>query len=114
MKRSPFGIEYYQIPKVERAYLLKAQETKFSKSKGKNFVEIEAKKKAFIPGPQYNTTYDWTKMINGNSGKFLKSQRLTLPMEIIKNKEKGTPSPGQYETSVWKKIDDKIIGNYKQ
>ena len=38
-----------------------------------NFAEIEAKNKAFVPGPQYNTTYEWDKMIKGNTGKFLKS-----------------------------------------
>lgn len=84
------------------------------KSKLVNFAEFEAKSKAYIPGPQYNTTSDWSKMIKGNTGKFLKSQRLTLPMEIIKNKDKGTPSPGQYDVEVWKKFDPAIAGNYKQ
>lgn len=35
-------------------------------------------------------------------------------MEIIKNKDKGTPSPGLYETSVWKKFEQSVTGNYKQ
>lgn len=64
------------------------------KQKIKNFAELEAKRKAFIPGPNYNTTYDWTKMIPSKTGQFQKSQRITLAGEIIKNKDKTTPSPG--------------------
>jgi hypothetical protein len=107
LKRSPFGIEYYSPPKMERAYLLGPKNAKMEKSKLSNFADLEAKNKAFVPGPShYSTATDWSKMIKGNSGKFLKSQRLTLPMEIMKNKEKGTPSPGQYEnTEVWRKFE---------
>ena len=35
-------------------------------------------------------------------------------MEIIKNKDKGTPSPGLYNTDVWKKFDLSITASYKQ
>ena len=111
MKKIPFGIDYYSPPKWERAYLIKPRNIKIGTTKNKNFAEIEAKNKAFVPAPNiYNTAQEWTK--KGNNGKFLKSQRLTLPMEIIKNKDKGTPSPGQYNTEVWKKFELSVTGNY--
>lgn len=37
---------------------------------------------------------------------------MTIAGEIMKNKDKTTPSPGQYEAAPWKKINDKITGNY--
>ena len=48
-------------------------------------------------------------MKGNNKGKFMKQERITLVGEIIKNKDKGTPSPAQYEM---KKLQT-IIGNYK-
>ncbi len=63
LRKQSFGIEYYNLPKVERAYLLKPLQGKISKSKVKNFAELEAHMKAFVPGPMYNTTQDWNKLI---------------------------------------------------
>lgn len=51
LKKQPFGIDYYNPPKMERAYLLKPLQGKMDKSKVRNFAEVEAKMKAFIPGP---------------------------------------------------------------
>jgi hypothetical protein len=112
LRQSPFGIEYYNPPKMERAYLLKPHMGRIDRQKIKNFTEVEAKNKAYIPGPQYNTTTDWNKVLPNQTGKFLKSQRITLAGEILKYKDKTTPSPGQYESAPWKKINDKIAGNY--
>jgi hypothetical protein len=61
LKVQPFGIENYNFPKVERAYLLKPHLGKTSKDKKKNFTEIEADLHKFVPGPIYNTMTDWTK-----------------------------------------------------
>ena len=41
-------------------------------------------------------------MIKGNKGKFLKLDRMTIAGEILKNKDKTTPSPGQYDSLQWK------------
>lgn len=112
LRQSPFGIEYYNPPKIERAYLLKPYLGRMDRQKVKNFAELEAKNKAYVPGPQYNTTTDWTKTMPNQTGRFLKSQRITIAGEILKYKDKTTPSPGQYEATPWKKINDKITGNY--
>lgn len=47
-----------------------------------------------MPGPMYNTMQDWNKMIPKQQGKFLKNARITVAGEILKNKDKATPSPG--------------------
>ena len=65
LRHQPFGVEYYNPPKMERAYLLKPHNGKIDKQKIANFADLEAKNKAFIPGPQYNTTTDWTKTLPG-------------------------------------------------
>jgi hypothetical protein len=54
-----FGIDYYNPPKMEMN-LVPARSNLISKQKLKNFADIEAKNKSFIPAPTaYNTTYDW-------------------------------------------------------
>lgn len=70
LRQVPFGFDFYNPPKVERAYL-KGKNYTMDKSKNTNFAELEAKNKSFVPGPAYNTTYDWSLMIKGNRGKFL-------------------------------------------
>jgi hypothetical protein len=57
---------------VERAYL-KPRNYTINKGRNPNFAELEAKNKSHIPGPNYNTTYDWGKMNKDGKGKFLKS-----------------------------------------
>jgi hypothetical protein len=55
-------------------------------------------------------------MIPKNTGKFLKNDRTTIAGEIFKNSkkpEKSNPSPNLYDVSSWKKIEDKVTGNYK-
>ena len=113
MKKPAFGFDFYNPPKVERAYL-QARIVQIGKAKLPNFAEIEAKRKSFVPGPpNYNTTLDWSKdNIKGNRGRFLKSPRMTIAQEIIKNKDKGTPSPGQYDSLQWKN-HERVIGNFK-
>jgi hypothetical protein len=117
LKKSPFGIELYNVPKVERAYLLKPHQGKIDKQKRINFAEHEARRKSYVPSPsQYNTVHEWNQLIPKQTGKFLKGERMTIAGEIIKNSkkpEKSTPSPNHYNISVWKKIDDKALGNYK-
>ena len=71
--------------------LIPARSFKVGKEQCRNFAELEAKSKAYIPGPQYNTTIDWSK---NKKGKWLKGQRLTSTDLIIKNKDKTTPAPG--------------------
>lgn len=118
LKKSPFGIDLYHVPKVERAYLLKPHQGKIDKEKRINFAENEAKRKQYVPAPsQYNTVSEWNQLIPKQTGKFLKGDRTTIAGEIMKNSkklEKTTPSPNLYNTSVWKKIDDQVVGNYKQ
>jgi hypothetical protein len=63
LRELPFGIENYSPPKMERAYLLKPYFGKIDKAKITNFAEVEAKRKGYIPGPNYNTIYDWNKII---------------------------------------------------
>ena len=56
LRKSPFGIDLYNVPKVERAYLLKPHQGKIDKSKRINFVETEANLRKYVPGPsQYQT-----------------------------------------------------------
>lgn len=88
----PFGFEFYKPPKVERAYL-KPHNTKMDKAKIQSCIQKEVTSKSFIPGASYNTTFDWSTMIKGDKGKFLKSPRLTVTEEIIKKKSKASPSP---------------------
>jgi hypothetical protein len=61
LKISPFGIDMYVPPKMERAYLLKPHMGKIDKAKNRNFSDIEADVHKDVPGPIYNTTFDWTK-----------------------------------------------------
>lgn len=96
LRQEPFGIEYYNLPKVERAYLLKPHHGLISKSKRDNFTDAEIKAHGWVPGPQYTTTYEWDKMTGKTKGKFLKGERVTIPGEIFKKSksiEKCTPSP---------------------
>lgn len=90
LKVSPFGIENYEVPKVERFYLLKPYFGKSDKIKKKNFTDIEAGLHSFVPGPMYNTTTDWTKTIPLYNGKFLKCDRQT-PETTLKRREKVSP-----------------------
>jgi hypothetical protein len=53
---------------MERAYLLKPHQGKIDKQKMENFADLEAKNKAYVPGPHYNTSYDWSKMIPAKTG----------------------------------------------
>lgn len=68
MRVLPYGIDLYETPKVERAYLLKPHFGKISKSNNKNFSDIEAGLHKFVPGPIYNTTIDWNKQFHHKRG----------------------------------------------
>ena len=92
-KKPSFGFEFYSPPKNERL-LIPPRSVKIGKLNIPNFAEQYAKTKAFVPAPSaYNTSYNWSKMIDGHIGKFMKKERITVAGEILKNKDKGTPSP---------------------
>ena len=110
----PFGIDLYEVPKVERAYLLKPQYGKQDKVKKKNFTQIEAELHKDVPGPIYNTMIDWSKEIPHGKGKFLKAERV-IPEKYANKKEKMTPSPAQYHPmEAWKQFVPKTKGNFNQ
>lgn len=110
----PFGIDLYRVPKVERAFLLKPHLGKACKAVNKNFSDIEAALYKDVPGPIYNTTFDWNKEMPFNKGKFLKAERY-LPESVMKKKERQTPSPAQYKVlESWKSFSPHTKGNFKQ
>ena len=114
LKISPFGIDNYYPPKMERAYLLKPHMGKFDKNKNRNFSDLEAALHKEVPGPIYNTTTDWNKQIPFNKGCFLKADR-DIPDSILKKKENLTPAPNQYhQLQSWKQFEPHTKGNFKQ
>lgn len=80
LRVKPFGIDPYYPPKMERAYLLKPYFGKQNKANPKTFADLEANSHKFVPGPIYNTAFDWSKDFPHGKGRFLKGER-TLPEE---------------------------------
>jgi roadblock/LC7 domain-containing protein len=67
---------------------------KFPKKSAPGFIDTVTKNKAFLPSPShYKTTYDWSTLMAGTKGKFLKQKRITTTEEILNNKNNATPSP---------------------
>jgi hypothetical protein len=104
LKVKPFGIEMYEVPKIERAYLLKPQYGKQDKLARKIFTQVEAELHKDVPGPIYNTLIDWNNQIPHGKGRFMKAER-TIPEKFANKKEKMTPSPSQYHPlESWKQF----------
>ena len=109
LRKQAFGLEHYTPPKNERL-LAKIPQGKISNLKLPSFVDVEVKKVGYVPGPQYQTTYDWSTMIKGNKGKFLKGKKVSSTEQIL-IREKDKPSPVHYRKE---KSRDKVLGNYLQ
>lgn len=88
-----FGIQEYRCtkpkifkPTVKLAHILK--------SKNKNFVDLYAKSKEFLPSPdKYEVKDVWVK--KSNNLRFSKVPRLSFTESIMKQSPR-TPGPGQY------------------
>ena len=93
---------------------------KADKSKAGTFAEQIMKKKAWVPGPQYQKLEEWNSLTPTGGGKFTKSVRYTIAGEIerrSKSKEKSSPGANQYDnTKSWAVTTKckKTLGNYKQ
>jgi hypothetical protein len=95
--KKPFwGIEGYLAPTNDWA--LTKVRTFWSKNKKENFMEIQARKKKEIPGPnKYEFKTEWTGQYSdggGHSGRWLKSAKVTMVDEILKLKKLKLPGPG--------------------
>ena len=84
-----WGVQGYQIPKFN-AFLDKSPVFKISQSKDRDFITELQKRKAYIPGPIYETNVSTflKKKIS-----FSKLPRITAAAEIMKRAEK-IPAPG--------------------
>jgi len=93
---------------------------KADKGKGASFAEQIMKKKAWVPGPQYQKLTEWSALRPTGCSKFTKSARYTIAGEIerrSKSKEKSSPGANQYDnTKAWRATTKfkKTLGNYKQ
>ena len=69
-------------------------------------MEIQARKKKEIPGPnKYEFKTEWTGQYSdggGHSGRWLKSAKVTMVDEILKLKKLKLPGPGQYKFETFK------------
>ena len=89
---------------------------KANREKNLDFQERIQKKHGWIPSPsKYNLTIDWTKEGSKNSGKFLKSEKITFSDAMIRYTKKfDGPSPASYGPEAWKKKAEfrKAVGTY--
>lgn len=105
-----FGFDNYTSPKIDTKYRIAIGNTT-QNSKLKNFADLEAKGKAFIPGPKYVQHSDWRHNIKGRTGKFLGAARTTFSEEIM-NFEKKKPAPSKYHNAEALKKRVRVPGNY--
>eukprot|EP00347_Sterkiella_histriomuscorum_P001625 403371309 len=100
-----WGVSGYTIPKFN-AHFDKPITFKISKENPQDFISQEIKRRAFVPGPGYDTRGS---MILTKKLSISKLPRITNINDIMKAAEK-TPSPGQYNT--FKKSNP--LGIFKQ
>jgi hypothetical protein len=97
-----FGVEGYVCKDVSymKEPLYNIQKICLSKNmKPSGFMDLEVKRKKWVPAANYEVIYDWNK-INSKKGKFLKGPKVTYTDSIIhQSKRKNYPAPGAYKTN---------------
>ena len=112
-RKDKFGIDFYNNPKEDLFYRISMGHGT-NKEALKNFADIQAKKKQFIPGPKYVQHADWRDNHKFNIGRFLKKPRDTFTDDVMKF-EKTKPAFGRYEADDKNRKASnqrKITGNY--
>ena len=112
LKKRPeiFGHDFYRSPKADLSYRI-THGNSTNNEKRKNFADLHAKSKSYVPGPKYVKQEEWKERFRGNRGKFLGGARRTFTDEIMEY-EKKTPAPSKYDNKEALKKKEKIPGNY--
>lgn len=101
MRKPKFGIKYYKIQGTETYdpyYKIpnNVKATGMQKQRG-CFMDDFLYYNKDVPAAKYNVLDDWNKKFDTNTGKFLKSEKVTFTGEIMNKSKKHRPCPGFYK-----------------
>lgn len=95
----PWGFEGYKAPTTITSATFSPKGGKFNKTKLISFIdEVQADKSKLPPAFKYTHVQDWTKIVKGNKGKFLKDKKKTIIADIADRKA-ALPDPTKYDNS---------------